>query len=140
MVIDRADDTTTTHPHPQPQQLALTTPASGIGEKRDEHSVELSSSSSSKLRRIQTVSSTTISPVEKVATKRGQQVSVEINEEEEMRLTDPLFGHQLLTDLPADTLHVGMQKEMDSMKSFGVYEETTADQLRAAEFKGVIKT
>ena len=78
--------------------------------------------------------------MEKVATKRGLQVSAEINEEEDMRLTDPLFGHQLLTDWPADKLHVGMQKEMDSMKSFGVHEETTADQLTAAELKGVIKT
>ena len=59
-----------------------TTLPSGIGEKRDEHSVELSSGSSSKLRMTQTMSSTTISPVETVATKRGQKVSVETNEEE----------------------------------------------------------
>ena len=59
-----------------------TTLPSGIGEKRDEQSVELSSGSSSKLRKVQTVSSTTISPVETVATKRGQKVSVETNEED----------------------------------------------------------
>ena len=117
-----------------------TTVASGIGEKRDEHSVELSSGSSSKARRVQTVSSTTISPVEKVATKKGQQVIVDANEDEEMRLTEPLLGHQLLKDWPADKLQEGMQKEMESMRSFGVYEETTADQLTAEELKSVIKT
>ena len=117
-----------------------TTVASGIGEKRDEHSVELSRGSSSKARRVQTVSSTTISPVEKVATKKGQQVIVDANEDEEMRLTEPLFGHQLLKDWPADKLQEGMQKEMESMRSFGVYEETTADQLTAEELKSVIKT
>ena len=67
-------------------------------------------------------------------------MSVEANEDEEMRLIDPLLGHQLLSDWPADKLHAGMQKEMDSMKAFGVYEETTASQLTAAELKGVINT
>ena len=60
--------------------------------------------------------------------------------DEEMRLTEPLLGHQLLKDWPADKLQEGMQKEMESMKNFGVYEETTADQLTAVELKGVIKT
>ena len=57
-----------------------------------------------------------------------------------MRLSDPLLGHQLLSDWPADKLQVGMQKEMDSRSSSGVYEETTADQLTAAELQGVFKT
>ena len=73
------------------------------------------------MRKVQTVSSTTISPVEMVATKRGQKVNVETNEEEEMRLTEPILGHQLLSDWPEDKLHAGMQKEMESMRSFGVY-------------------
>ena len=130
----------------QQLQLAIPVPttmavSSGIGEKREESSIELSaSSSSSKSRKIQTVSSTTISPVEKVSTKKGQHVKVDTNEDEEMRLTDPLLGHQLLSDWPEDKLHEGMQKEMSSMRSFGVYEETTADQLTAAELKSVIKT
>ena len=62
------------------------------------------------------------------------------NEEEELRLTDPVLGYQMLSEWPADKLHTGMQNEMASMKSFGVYEETTADQLTAAELRGVIKT
>ena len=61
------------------------------GEKRDEHSVELSSSSSSKLRRIQTVTSTTITAVEKVSTKRGKEVEIVVNEDEELRLSHPLL-------------------------------------------------
>ena len=117
--------------------------SSGIGDKRTEPSTGLSSSSSSglpKLRKIQTVSSTTITPVEQVATKRGQQVKVETNEEDEMRLSDPLLGQHLLSEWPADKLQAGMQKEIGSTKNFGVYEETTADQLTLAALKGVINT
>ena len=57
-----------------------------------------------------------------------------------MRLTEPILGHQLFSDWPEDKLRTGTQTEMESMKEFGVYEETTADQLTAAELKSVIKT
>ena len=63
-----------------------TTSASGIGEKRDDSSVELSSRRSSEIRRIQTVSSTAISLVEQSTSKRKQQGKVEVNEDEEMSL------------------------------------------------------
>ena len=71
---DQKEDETTKLDISESQDMAVdsgTTVASGIGEKRDEHSVELSSSSSSKIRKVQTVSGTTISPVEKVATMKG---------------------------------------------------------------------
>ena len=38
----------------------------------------------------------------------------------------------LLSDWLAEKLHAGMQTEMDSMLSFGVHQETAADQLTAA--------
>ena len=63
-----------------------TTSASGIGEKRDDSSVELSSRRSSEIRRIQTVNSTAISLVEQSTSKRKQQGKVEVNEDEEMSL------------------------------------------------------
>ena len=64
-----------------------------------------------------------------VVTKRGQAIHVAVNEEttklDEPVLTDMLhYGH-----LSEEKLRAGLQKEMEAMKNFDVYEEVLASEL-----------
>ena len=111
-----------------------------IGDKRDEKALQAEETGTTKIRRIQTVSSSSITAVEKISTKRGKEVEVNVNEDDELRLSDPLLGAEQLDEWPEEKLRQGMQKEMESLKSFDVYEETTADKVSVKELKDVIKS
>ena len=63
-----------------------------IGEKRDEKELQAEETGTTKIRRIQTVTGTSITSVEKISTKRGKEVEIKVNEDDELRLSDPLLG------------------------------------------------
>ena len=71
-----------------------------IGDKRDEQELQAEETGTTKIRRIQTVTSTSITSVEKISTKRGKEVEIKVNEDDELRLSDPLLGAEQLADWP----------------------------------------
>ena len=104
------------------------------------HELQAEETGTVKIRKIQTVTSTSITAVEKVSTKRGKEVEIKVNEDDDLRLSDPLLAAEQLEEWPEEKLRLGMQKEMESLKSFDVYKETTADKLSPKELKEVIKS
>ena len=82
-----------------------------IGDKRTEGELQEVETGTTKARKVQTATSTSITSVEKVSTKRGQEVEIKANEDDELKLSDPLLGEELLTDWPADKLKIGMQRK-----------------------------
>ena len=66
--------------------------------------------------------------VPRVKTKKGLTVEVAVNEDDP-RLDEPILSEVLLkgTTLSLEKVRAGIQKEMRSMDSFGVYEAVAAD-------------
>ena len=84
-----------------------------IGAKRHVHELQAEETGTVKIRRIQTVTSTSITAVEKVSTKRGKEVEIKVNEDDELRLSDPLLAAEQLEEWPEEKLRLGMQKDME---------------------------
>ena len=87
-----------------------------------------------------TISSTTITPLDKIQTKKGQQVDIATNEEEELRLDNPLLTTQQLNEYPEDKLTEAMHKEMESMRSFDVYIELLESDVTPEQLSKVIQS
>ena len=69
----------------------------------------------------------------------GKQVDVHVNEDnEERRLQDPIIYDP--EDYPEDKLRDAMQREMASMKDFGVYEEVPLDEMHNHDNGSIIQT
>ena len=132
------DEPPTTKPRiQQPLQLSAPLPIPQATIKRKP---ELDQGGDVNRRREMTISSTTITPVHKLLTKKGQQVDVSTNEEEELRLDDPLLAESLKEEFPKHLPKQAMNTEMKSMKDFKVYQEVFVKQLTDEQFKKLIKT
>ena len=84
---------------------------------------------------------TTIQSVTKVTTKKGKDIEVHTNEEEdELTWNNPLLTEAMLKEFPEDKLKQGMSKEMESMDYFDVYEEIDVTKLTEAQRRQIIGT
>ena len=86
------------------------------------------------------ISATTITPVRDICTKKGEKIDVEANEEQELRLDDPILNEAQKNEFPEQLLKQGMNQEMQSMKDFRVYEEIYLTHLTPEQQKKIIKT
>jgi len=111
----------------------------GIVRPRDDttnepNTTSASSSSPAKQLRINKISLSTIAKVEQVQTKRGGVIEVHTNEnQDEMRLDDPLLTKAMESEFPAKQLSEAMNKEMSSLKHFTVYEEVLVSTIKPEE-------
>ena len=77
--------------------------------------------------------------VQAILLPNGKQVDVHVNEDnEERRLQDPIIYDP--EDYPEDKLRDAMQREMASMKDFGVYEEVPLDDMHNHDNGSIIQT